>query len=55
MYLTKACVTSRKDFQVFQAVFFPLPENVETVSQPVKANQSGSPLQTSSPRIFAYS
>ena len=36
-YLTKACVAFGNAFQIFQAVFFPLPANVETVSQPVTA------------------
>ncbi len=30
-------IASGKTFQVFQAVFFPIPQNAETVSQPVNA------------------
>ena len=35
--LPKAAVTSGKDFQVIQAVFFPLSVKLDTVSQPEKA------------------
>ena len=38
----KALVTSDKDFQVFHAVFFPLPEKADTVSHPVKARKTRS-------------
>ena len=36
-----ASFTSGKDFQVSQAVFFPLPANAATVSHPVKACSTG--------------
>ena len=35
-------VTSLKDFQMSNAVLFPLPANDDTVSQPVKAWNMGS-------------
>ena len=39
-YLTKVCVAFGNAFQIFQAVFFPLPANVQTVSQPIAAYQN---------------
>ena len=36
--LENVSVISGNDFQAFQQVFFPLSQNAETVSQPVKAN-----------------
>jgi len=38
---SNASFTSGKDVQVFQAVFFPLPANADTVSHPVEACSTG--------------
>ena len=40
----KASVTSVKDFQVTQAVFFPLPANADTVSHPERLGESDTEL-----------
>ena len=53
-YLTKVCVAFGNAFQIFQAVFFPLPANVETVSQPVTAYQNSRARQFSSFKTAAY-
>ena len=48
-------VTSLKDFQMSNDVFFPLPANDDTVSQPVKAWSMGSERAFSSPSAVAMS
>ena len=48
-------VTSLKAFQMSNAVFFPLPANDETVSQPVKAWNMGSARAFSPPSVVAMS
>ena len=53
-YLTKAGVAFGNAFQILQAVFFPLPENVEAVSQPVTAYQNSRARQFSSFKTVAY-
>ena len=53
-YFTKVCVAFGNAFQIFQAVFFPLPANVETVSQPVTAYQNSRARQFSSFKTAAY-
>ena len=54
IYLENTVVTSSKAFQAFHADFFPFFPNIDTVSQPVRANQKGSARQTLSFKVVAY-
>lgn len=53
VYLTKVSVIPGYDFQTSQLIFFPLPQNDETVSHPVNAYQKRNPRHTFSPSFVA--